>query len=86
MLQWCAWRLASPRDGSRPSFSARITRGDTPDEPLFSNCYPFRAYTALEITLGGMSLAFQSVPPGDYFELTPDRVLNGDYGVHLEHK
>jgi hypothetical protein len=33
-----------------------------------------------------MSLAFQSVAPGDYFEFTPDCVLNGDYRVHLEHE
>jgi len=33
-----------------------------------------------------MSLAFQSVAPGDYFEFTPDCVLDGDYGVHLEYK
>ena len=35
---------------------------------------------------GRMSLAFQSVAPGDDFEFTPDCVLNGDYGVHFEYK
>jgi len=35
---------------------------------------------------GKKSLAFQSVAPGDYFEFTPDCVLNGDYRVYLEHK
>jgi hypothetical protein len=38
------------------------------------------------MTQGRMSIAFQSVAPGDYFEFTPDCVLNGDYRVHLEHK
>ena len=40
----------------------------------------------LAVTQGRMSLAFQSVAPGDYFEFTPDCVLNSDYRVHLEHK
>ena len=31
-------------------------------------------------------LGFQSITPGDYFEFTPDRILNVDHGVHLEHK
>src|SRR6266566_3170616 len=33
-----------------------------------------------------MSLAFQSVAPGDCFEFDPDCVLDGDYGVRLEYK
>lgn len=42
-------------------------------------------------TVGGelrreMLLAFQAIASGDYFEFTPDRVLNGDYRVHLEHE
>jgi hypothetical protein len=31
-------------------------------------------------------LAFQSIAPGDYLEFTPDRIFNGDYRMHLEHK
>jgi hypothetical protein len=34
----------------------------------------------------GMSLAFQSVAPGDYFEFTPDGILDVDHRVHLEYK
>jgi len=33
-----------------------------------------------------MSLAFQSVAPGDDFELAPDCVLDADHGVYLEYK
>ena len=33
-----------------------------------------------------MSLAFQSVAPGDYFEFAADSVLDADHGVHLEYK
>jgi hypothetical protein len=35
---------------------------------------------------GRLLLAFQSIAPGDYFEFTPDCVLNGDYRVHLKDK
>ena len=31
-----------------------------------------------------MSLAFQSVAPGHYFQLDPDCILYGDYGARLE--
>src|SRR6266852_424436 len=33
-----------------------------------------------------MSLAFQSVAPGDCFEFDPDCVLDGNYGARLEFK
>src|SRR5579864_3984281 len=33
-----------------------------------------------------MSLAFQSVAPGDHFEFATDCVLDADHGVHLEYK
>src|ERR1700692_4487684 len=33
-----------------------------------------------------MSLAFQAVAPGDYFEFAPNCVLDADHGVHLEYK
>jgi hypothetical protein len=33
-----------------------------------------------------MSLAFQAIAPGDYFEFATNGVLDGDYGVHLEYK
>src|SRR5229473_6722231 len=33
-----------------------------------------------------MSLAFQSVAPGDCFEFDPDCVLDGDYGARLKFK
>src|ERR1700674_457329 len=33
-----------------------------------------------------MSLAFQSVAPGDCFEFDPDCVLDGDHGARLEYK
>src|SRR5579863_6157055 len=33
-----------------------------------------------------LSLTFQSVAPGDYFEFAADCVLDGDYGVHLEYE
>jgi hypothetical protein len=33
-----------------------------------------------------MSLAFQSVAPGNYFEFAPDCVLDADHRVHLEYK
>jgi hypothetical protein len=33
-----------------------------------------------------MSLAFQSVAPGDDFEFAPDCVLDTDHGMHLEYK
>jgi hypothetical protein len=33
-----------------------------------------------------MLLRFQSIAPGDDFEFTSDRVLDRDYGVHLEDK
>ena len=45
-----------------------------------------RRIQKLEVTQGRMSLAFQSVAPGDYFQLAPDCVLNADHGVHLEYK
>ena len=33
-----------------------------------------------------MSLTFQSVAPGHYFEFDPDCVLDGNYGARLEFK
>jgi hypothetical protein len=33
-----------------------------------------------------MSLAFQSVAPGDYFEFDPDCVFDGNYRARLEYK
>src|ERR1700691_897942 len=33
-----------------------------------------------------MSLAFQSIAPGDYFEFAPNCVLDADHRVHSEYK
>src|SRR5208283_5373392 len=55
------------------------------DSSLRQEAGSIRAFTRREAS-DRMSVAVQSVAPGDYFEFAPDCVLDADYGVHLEYK